>query len=42
MSWSCGISQYTLQVWHGLAHNLVHGFVRPFQRAHRLVTRACG
>ncbi|KHG11099.1 Free methionine-R-sulfoxide reductase [Gossypium arboreum] len=30
VTWLCGISQYTLQVWHSLAHGLAHGHVWPF------------
>ncbi|KHG06911.1 hypothetical protein F383_33858 [Gossypium arboreum] len=30
VTWPCAISQYTLQVWHGIAHSLTHGCVWPF------------
>ncbi|KHG04977.1 Argininosuccinate lyase [Gossypium arboreum] len=42
MTWLCGVSQYTLQVWHDLAHGLTHRRVKPFRKENGLVTRACG
>ncbi|KHG05476.1 jak1 [Gossypium arboreum] len=30
VTWPFGISQYTLQVWHSLAHGMVHGRVWLF------------
>ncbi|KHG16281.1 hypothetical protein F383_20798 [Gossypium arboreum] len=41
VTWPCGISQYTVQVWHGLAHGQAHECVWPFRRAHGLVTQVC-